>query len=63
MVFVRRLASTRAADRGTKFNSLIAACTRSAVEETTGVFPFITRLTVAMDTPARLATSAIVVEG
>jgi hypothetical protein len=30
------------------------------VDGTTGVFPLMTRLTVAMETPASLATSAIV---
>jgi hypothetical protein len=60
MVLVLWLASTRAAVRGTNLSSLIASWTRWAVPPWTGVVPFRTRLTVAIDTPALRATSAIV---
>jgi len=60
MVLVRLLASTRAAVRGTNCISSMARRTRSDFSSWTGVVPFSTRLTVAMETPARSATSAIV---
>ena len=60
IVFVRLLASTRAAWRGTNCSSSIASRTRSALSAWTGVVPFRTRLTVAIETSAWRATSAIV---
>ncbi len=60
MVCVRLPASTRAACRGTKFNLLMAALTRFAVLSSTGVVPFNTRLTVAIETFACCATCEMV---
>src|SRR5687768_892643 len=60
IVLVRLLASTRAAVRGTNCISSMAKRTRSDFSGWTGVVPLSTRLTVAMETPARSATSAIV---
>src|SRR5574341_219807 len=59
-VWVRWLAKPRAAARGTNASSSMTARTRSAVSGATGVFPFNTRLTVAIETPAWRATSEIV---
>ncbi len=60
MVSVRRLSSCRAAGCGEKLSSAMAARTRCSVSATTAAVPFSTRLTVAGDTPARLATSTMV---
>src|SRR6186997_1754013 len=60
MVLVRLLARTRAAWRGMNCSSSMARRTRSAFSAWTGVVPFRTRLTVAIETSAWRATSAIV---
>src|SRR6266508_4907079 len=60
IVLVRLLASTRAAWRGTNCSSSMARCTRVAFAAWTGVVPFRTRLTVAIDTSAWRATSEMV---
>ena len=54
---VRCVASPLAVGLGWKSSFSAAACTRARVEGATRSFPFITRETVPMETPASAATS------
>ncbi len=56
----RRSASERPSRLGVNWSSSTAAVTRSRVSSATLAWPCMTRETVAMETPARLATSRIV---
>jgi hypothetical protein len=60
MLPLRRPARERAAEEGVKFNVSMACQTCCAVSSATGAEPLTTRLTVAIDTFAILATSEIV---